>query len=93
MVLSDQVVEAKVVDVLWAPSKDGYLKPRVRIEPVVIGGARIEYATAFNGAFVENKIGIGAVVRMVRSGDVIPYIMGYYACVGRKNARCSLCME
>jgi NAD-dependent DNA ligase len=76
MVLSDQVVEAKVVDVLWAPSKDGYLKPRVRIEPVVIGGARIEYATAFNGAFVEeNKIGVGAVVRMIRSGDVIPYIM------------------
>lgn len=76
MVLSDQVVEAKVVDVLWAPSKDGYLKPRVRIEPVNIGGARIEYATAFNGAFVkENKIGVGAVVRMIRSGDVIPYIM------------------
>ena len=76
MVLSDQVVEAKVVDVLWTPSKDGYLKPRIRIEPVVIGGARIEYATAFNGAFVEeNKIGIGAVIQMVRSGDVIPHIM------------------
>ena len=26
MVLSDQVAEAKVVDVLWTPSKDGYLK-------------------------------------------------------------------
>lgn len=77
MVLSDQVAEAKVVDVLWAPSKDGYLKPRIRIEPINIGGARIEYATAFNGAFVENnKIGIGAVVQLVRSGDVIPHIMG-----------------
>ena len=77
MVLSDQVAEAKVVDVLWAPSKDGYLKPRIRIEPITIGGARIEYATAFNGAFVEsNKIGIGAVVQLVRSGDVIPHIMG-----------------
>jgi DNA ligase (NAD+) len=76
MVLSDQVVEAKVLDVLWAPSKDGYLKPRIRIEPVKIGGANIEYATAFNGAFVrENKIGVGAVVQMVRSGDVIPHIM------------------
>lgn len=76
MVLSDQVVEAKVVDVLWTPSKDGYLKPRVRIEPVVIGGARIEYATAFNGSFVEeNKIGVGAVIQLVRSGDVIPHIL------------------
>ena len=33
MVLSDQKAEAKVLDVLWTPSKDGYLKPRVQIEP------------------------------------------------------------
>ena len=59
MVLSDQIAEAKVLDVLWAPSKHGYLKPRIRIEPITIGGANIEYATAFNGAYVENnKIGI-----------------------------------
>tara|TARA_B000000557_G_scaffold238167_1_gene215470 strand:+ start:6327 stop:9806 length:3480 start_codon:yes stop_codon:yes gene_type:complete len=77
MVLSDQVVEAKVLDVIWTPSKDGYLKPRIKIEPVNIGGATIEYATAFNGAFVEeHKIGIGAIIQLVRSGDVIPHIMG-----------------
>jgi NAD-dependent DNA ligase/DNA polymerase/3'-5' exonuclease PolX len=75
MVLSDQIAEAKVVDVLWAPSKDGYLKPRVQIEPINLGGVRIEFATGFNGAFInDNKIGIGAVVELIRSGDVIPYI-------------------
>jgi NAD-dependent DNA ligase len=75
MVLSDQVAEAKVVDVVWAASKDGYLKPRVRIEPIHIGGVTIEYATGFNGKFIEeNKIGVGAVITMIRSGDVIPYI-------------------
>ena len=75
MIISDQVVEAKVVDVLWTPSKDGLLKPRIQIEPVTIGGAKIEYATAFNAKFVEdNKIGVGAVVRLIRSGDVIPHI-------------------
>jgi len=75
MVLSDQVAESKVVDVLWSPSKDGYLKPRVQIEPIVLGGVRIEFATGFNGAFIkDNKIGIGAVVELIRSGDVIPYI-------------------
>jgi len=76
MVLSDQVAEAKVLNVLWSPSKDGYLKPRIQIEPVVLGGAKIEYATAFNAAFVEdNKLGIGSLVKLVRSGDVIPHIM------------------
>ena len=75
MVLSDQVAEAKVLDVLWTPSKDGYLKPRVRIEPIQLAGVRIEYATGFNGKFIEeNRIGLGAVISLIRSGDVIPYI-------------------
>jgi NAD-dependent DNA ligase len=75
MVISDQVAEAKVVDVIWSASKSGYLKPRVRIEPINIGGVKIEYATGFNGKFIEsNKIGIGAVIEIIRSGDVIPYI-------------------
>lgn len=76
MVLSDQIAEAKVVNVIWSPSKDGYLKPRIQIEPVTLGGVKIEYATAFNAAFVEdNKLGVGAVVKLIRSGDVIPHIM------------------
>jgi len=75
MVLSEQRAETTVVDVLWTPSKDGYLKPRVQLEPVQIGGVRIEFATGFNAAFIEeNRIGVGAVVDLVRSGDVIPYI-------------------
>ena len=75
MVMSDQVAEAKVIDVLWEASKDGYLKPRVRIEPIQLAGVRIEYATGFNGKFIEdNKIGVGSIIVMVRSGDVIPYI-------------------
>ena len=75
MVMSDQMAEAKVVDVLWEASKSGYLKPRVRIEPIRLGGVTIEYATGFNGKFIEeNKIGIGAVIQIIRSGDVIPHI-------------------
>ena len=76
MILTDQIAEAKIIDVIWTPSKDGFLKPKVRIEPIDIGGVTIEYATAFNAAFVEkNKIGMGALIEMVRSGDVIPHIL------------------
>ena len=75
MVHTDQTVETKVVDVIWNASKDGYLKPRVQIEPVVIGGAKIEYTTGFNAKFiVDNRIGAGTVISIIRSGDVIPYI-------------------
>ena len=75
MVISDQMAEAKVIDVLWEPSKSGYLKPRVQIEPVQLCGVTIQYVTGFNGSFIEsNKIGIGAVIQVIRSGDVIPHI-------------------
>ena len=76
MVLSDQIAEAKVLNVIWTPSKDGYLKPRVHIEPLQLSGVTIEYATGFNAKFIEdNKIGVGALVRLTRSGDVIPHII------------------
>ena len=75
MVLSDQMAESQVVDVIWTASKDGYLKPRVQIMPVKLGGVTIQFATGFNGAFIEdNKIGIGAIIQIIRSGDVIPHI-------------------
>ena len=74
-VLDDQIVESKVVDVIWSPSKDGYLKPKVQIQPVKLGGAVIQYATLHNAEFViKNKIGLGAIVQILRSGDVIPKV-------------------
>ena len=75
MVLTEQIAEAHVVDVIWQPSKHGYLKPRVRIMPITIGGSTIEYCTGHNAAFIyNNNIGLGSVVSMVKSGDVIPKI-------------------
>jgi len=77
MIISDQVAEVKVVDIIWTPSKDGYLVPVVQIEPVVLGGVTIEFSTGFNAKFIEdNKIGVGALISIIRSGDVIPHILG-----------------
>ena len=75
MVIQEQMAEAKVIDVLWSASKDGYMKPRVQIEPIVLGGVSISFATGFNASFIRNnKIGLGAVISLIRSGDVIPHI-------------------
>lgn len=73
--IGNQEEEVVVTDVIWTPSQDGYLKPRIRFKPVNIGGVMIEYTTGFNGAFIRDKgIGVGSIVRLIRSGDVIPYI-------------------
>jgi len=75
MVLSDQIMEVKVVGVNYSISKYGYLNPVIQIEPVHIRGADIEFATAHNiKNVIDNNIGIGAIVELSRSGDVIPKI-------------------
>jgi len=76
MLLTDQVAETSVVDVIWTPSKDGYLKPRVQIKPVELLGTSVSFATGFNAKYiVDNSIGIGSIIKICRSGDVIPYIL------------------
>lgn len=75
MRFSENLVETKVVQVLWNVSKWGQLKPRIQIEPVKLSGVTINYATGFNAKFiVDNNIGPGAIVQITRSGDVIPFI-------------------
>lgn len=67
--------ETRVVSVEWRVSKDYRAKPTVVVEPVQLQGVTIRKATGFNAAFIiKNKLNKGSVVRIVRSGDVIPYI-------------------
>lgn len=75
-IITNEIVETTVLDVLWKISKDGYLKPRVQFEPISIGGTTIEFASGFNAKFIiENHIGLGTIIQVIRSGDVIPHIL------------------
>lgn len=72
----EDMVETAVLDVLWNVSKDGFLRPRVALKPVKLPDCTVASATAFNAQYVkDNRLGPGAVVRIVRSGDVIPHIV------------------
>lgn len=75
MILDEQVKTSIVEEVEYNVSKNGILKPRVKFRPVNIGGDTIMFATGFNAKFIkDNKIGVGASIKVIRSGDVIPYI-------------------
>ena len=68
-------VEAIVEGVEWNISKYKLLKPRIKIKPVNLNGVNINYASGSNAKNIfDNSIGKGAVVKLTRSGDVIPYI-------------------
>lgn len=65
-----------VCDVEWNVSKDGYLKPRVILEPCSLPGITCTHATGYNAAYIEqNQIGPGTVVVVSRKGDVVPNIV------------------
>jgi len=73
MPVSDQSAITTVEEVLWTPSAQGYLIPRIRIKPVQIGGAVIEFCTGHNARTIVDKgIGATAQIKIRRSGDVIP---------------------
>ena len=65
----------KVVDIEWSSSKYGILIPRIRFEKVDLGSI-VEYCTGFSGKFIFNNcLGPGSKIRVILSGDVIPYIV------------------
>jgi len=73
MAVADQSAVTTVVAVLWSASAQGYLIPRIQFEPVKISGANIEFCTGHNArTIVDQHIGPGAIIRVRRSGDVIP---------------------
>jgi NAD-dependent DNA ligase len=72
----ENVASTEVLYVEWNTSKDGYLKPRVSLRPVQLMGVTVSWCSGFNAKYiVDNKIGPGAVLRITRSGDVIPFIL------------------
>ena len=72
----DTKAVATVSKVVWGVSKWGVYKPVVYIEPTSLNGVIISKISGHNAKnIVEKKIGKDAVVKFVRSGQVIPYIV------------------
>lgn len=76
MLFDDAIIETKVLSVEWNVSKTGQIKPVVIVKPVNTMGITINRATGHNAKYiVENGIGKGAIIKITRSKDVIPYIL------------------
>ena len=69
-------IEVEVIKVEWNISKDNLLKPRILIKPVKLNDVNIKSLTGFNAKYIiDNKIGKGSKLIIIRSGDVIPHIV------------------
>lgn len=68
---------AKVIGVEWEISKSRYLKPVVCIEPIDINGSTIRRVAGYNAKYIlDNRIFKGAEVLVIKSGEIIPKIVG-----------------
>lgn len=69
-------VQVTVEKIIWKVSRTGRIIPKIRIADTVIGGVTVNHATSHNATWmVDRKIGPGAVLKVVRSGGVIPKIV------------------
>lgn len=74
-VLGIDSAQVTVKKVTWEESRYGKLTPRVWFDPVRLSGADVQKATGHNALLIwSEKIGPGAVIEIIRSGDVIPKI-------------------
>jgi DNA ligase (NAD+) len=75
-ILEEQIATTQVLKVNWEPSRHGYLKPTIDITPVNLVGVTIKHCTVFHAKYVvDNVIGPGSKIKIIRSGDVIPHIL------------------
>jgi len=73
----DDADEATVKRIIWQSSRNDLLIPKIEIEPLEIGGTTVTYCTSHNAKWMKERgIGPGAIIKIVRSGDVIPKIIG-----------------
>ena len=70
-------VTTTLLDVEWQVGKSGVVSPVAILEPCTIGEATISRATLHNKSYIEELgLYIGCKVEVIRSGEIIPRIVG-----------------
>ena len=75
MQFAEQLRTTVVTDVDWDISRKGRYNPVAVYKPVYIDNVRLSRATAHNAAHIRDwNMGMGTIIKVVRSGDIIPQI-------------------
>lgn len=72
-----QGVATTLIDVVWQLGKSGVVSPVAILDPIEIGGATVSRATLHNIEYIRDlNLEIGCRVSVIRSGEIIPRIIG-----------------
>jgi len=80
-IIDEQIAQTTVISIEWNISKNGTINPTLLVEPIIIGGVEIKRCTGYNAKFiVDNILGPGSIIEIIRSGDVIPNVKKVISC-------------
>jgi NAD-dependent DNA ligase len=75
--------ETTIIEIVKEVSKQGYLKPVGLVNPINLDGVTVSRVTLNNYKFVkDNELGVGSIVKILRSGMVIPKIVSIIKATG-----------
>lgn len=79
----EETANVPIKNIEYQISKRGKATPVFEFEPFKLSGVMISRATGHNAKFLkDNDIGIGSVVTIKRSGEVIPYVVNVISSTG-----------
>jgi len=68
--------ETVIEEIIWNTSSFGVLVPKARVRPVMFGNVEVKHAALHNFEWAEEMgAGVGAKVKLIRSGEIIPKIV------------------
>lgn len=71
------IAETRLLDIKVNTGRTGVLTPYAVLEPVLVGGTTVTYATLHNADLIATKdLRVGDIVQIKRAGDVIPQVIG-----------------
>ena len=71
----DEIKETIVKNIIFQVGRTGNLTPVLEIKSVQLEGTQISKCTAHNlGVIKDNKIGVGTIIEIIKSGKIIPKI-------------------
>lgn len=75
--IAGEATDAKIISITPQCGRSGKISPVINIEPTLIDDVIVSNVTAHHYGNVSNlKLGVGAVISVLRSGSVIPFLAG-----------------
>jgi len=74
---AEQEAYPTIKNILWQTGRTGKVTPVAQFDPVKLAGTRVSQCTLHNvGLVIANKFGVGAKIVVIKSGKIIPKVIG-----------------